>query len=466
MALELQKAKFQDYTIYEAASSLGGTWRDNTYPGCACDIPSHLYSLKQFPRPDWSRAYSPQAEILEYMKTVAAQAKLGPRIVYNTEIIETEYNEESGLWTLSAKDGRQFKARAVVFGTGGLNIPNIPKLTGLNDYRGEIFHSNVWNHKIDLSGKDVAIVGTGASAIQIIPQIAPKVKSLTVFQRTPPWVVPRFNRNYSRFEKWLFRVCPPLQQLYRQFIYWDRELRGYFFLSNPKLDWAERIAKQFLKISIADPELRAKVTPNYRLGCKRVLVSDDYYPALQRPEVRLVNSGISSLTRTGLKSESGEETEADTVIMATGFKVFDIMNRFRAFGRGGQLLSECWKDRVEAYFGITVSGFPNMFMLLGPNTALGHNSVVLMIEAQARYVRQCLERMRRRRLKSIEVKPQAQEQFNQWVRARLSKTIWLSGCQSWYLDENGHNSTIWPGYVYQYQWRTRRPKYHHYIEER
>ncbi|MDF1664534.1 MAG: NAD(P)/FAD-dependent oxidoreductase, partial [Planctomycetota bacterium] len=344
--------------------------------------------------------------------------------------------------------------------------PNIPNFPGLDQYKGEIFHSNVWDHNVNLENKDVAIVGTGASAIQIIPEIATKVKSLTIFQRTPPWIVPRFDRNYSKFEKWLFRVFPPLQRLYRQFIYWDRELRGYFFVSNPKLDWAERLAKHFLRASIEDAELREKVTPNYRLGCKRVLVSDNYYPALQQPGVTLVNSGISSLTSAGVKSEEGQETTVDAVIMATGFKVFDIMNRFRALGRKQQLLTERWSERVEAYYGIAVSGFPNMFMLLGPNTALGHNSVILMIEAQAKYIRQCLERMRRRRLKSLEVKSEAQLHFNDWVTKRLAKTIWLSGCQSWYLDENGHNSTIWPGYVYQYQWQTKRPKFHHYIEER
>ena len=464
MALELKKAKFSDFTIFEAASDLGGTWRDNTYPGCACDIPSHLYSLKQFPKAGWSRSYSRQPEILQYMKGIARKEDLGQHILYDTEITETTYQEETGFWTLKARDGREFSARALVFGTGGLNIPNIPAIPGIEEYGGEIFHSNVWDHSVDLTDKNVAIVGTGASAIQIIPEVVSKVQSLTIFQRTPPWIVPRLDRSHTALEIKLFKAFPLLQSFYRQLLYWSREARAYFFVTNPKLDWAERIAKRFLDSSIQDSELRAAVTPDYRLGCKRVLVSDDYYPALKQAHVKLINHGVSSFTAQGLKTKSGAEIAADTVIMATGFKVFDIMNRFQAMGRQ-QLLTEAWKERVQAYFGITVAGFPNMFILLGPNTALGHNSVILMIEAQAKYIRQCLQRMRSRRLKSLEIRGDVQNQFNDWIRKRLARTVWLTGCQSWYLDESGHNSTIWPGYVYQYQWRTRRPKFHHYIEE-
>jgi cation diffusion facilitator CzcD-associated flavoprotein CzcO len=465
MAMELKQAGIDSFKIYEAAAELGGTWRDNTYPGCACDIPSHLYSLRDVPLPGWSRSYSPQPEILEYLKQVAREQKLESHIVYNTEISEVIYNDADGLWTLKTANSEDVVVRAVVFGIGALNVPNIPDIAGVKDFEGRLFHSNIWPKDLDLKGKKVAIVGTGASAIQIIPQIAPDLEHLTVYQRTPPWIVPRFDRNHSKLEIFLFRYIPFLLTLYRLALYWSRESLAYFFVTNPQASFPEILARKFLRSSVADPELREKLTPNYKLGCKRVLVSDDYLPAMQRSNVTLVTQGIETLTKTGIRTTAGTDVDYDVIIMATGFRVFDKMYKFQAQGRGGLALSELWKDRVEAYFGITVSGFPNFFIILGPNTALGHNSVVLMIEAQVGYIKQCIARLRDKNLKSIEVQGSAQNEFNVWLRKRIASTIWLTGCASWYLDENGHNPTIWPGYVFQYQWRTRKPAFQDFNEE-
>jgi cation diffusion facilitator CzcD-associated flavoprotein CzcO len=465
MALELKKVGIHSFTIYEAADELGGTWRDNTYPGCACDIPSHLYSLREVPLPTWSRLYSPGQEILNYMKELSRENDLDKHIVYKTEINQAHYDEALGSWTLGDKAGQEYQARAVIFGIGGLNVPNVPPIPGLEDFKGPLFHTTAWDHDLDLTGKRVAVIGTGASGIQIIPEIAPEVSELVIYQRTPPWIVPRFDRVHSGFEKLLFRWVPWLLRLYRLLLYWIREVRAYVFVSNPHLGWPEKLAGKFLRDSVPDEELREKLTPNYKLGCKRVLISDDYYSTLNRSNVTLHTEGIERITETGIVGADQEARPFDVIVMATGFKVFEKMFRFGAVGRDQLKLTSAWRDTVEAYFGMTVTGFPNFFILLGPNTALGHNSVLLMIEAQAKYIRQCIVRMRDKGLKSIEVDSKAQGQFNDWVQKRIASTVWMTGCQSWYLDESGRNSTIWPGYVFQYQWRTRRPNFNHFKEE-
>lgn len=460
MAFELMAAGVGPFVILEAADELGGTWRDNTYPGCACDIPSHLYSLRRFPSADWSRAFSGQAEILEYMKRIGRQQGLYQHIRFNFEVTEARFDEASGAWTVVGQDGEQVIGQSLVLGIGGLNIPNVPEIPGLERFAGPRFHTTTWDHSVDLAGKRVGVIGTGASAVQVVPAVAEEVAKLGLYQRTPPWILPRRDKAFSALRKRLYARVPGLRWIHRLGLYWARELGATFFLRNPKRGYIpELLARGQIRRQIKDPELRDKVTPRYRLGCKRALVSDDYYPALTRENVDLLTCGIEEVTEGGILGKDGVERPYDVLVMATGFKVLAALTRFKAYGRDGRELNEAWRDFAEAYYGITVTGFPNLFMLLGPNTALGHNSVVLMIEAQARYARLCIERLAQDKRRSIEVLPEVQRSFNARIQDRMAGTVWASGCQSWYINPSGRNDTIWPGYVWQYQWRTRHPDF-------
>lgn len=461
MAIALKKAGYRSFRIFEKAGELGGTWRDNHYPGCACDVPSHLYSFSFAQNPSWSRSYSPQAEIWRYMKDCAAKFDILPHIRVNAPVAAAVFDEAAHLWRITLKSGETVTARALVSGVGALHLPAYPNIKGLEEFRGEAFHSSEWKDGLDLSGRKVGVIGTGASAIQIVPAIAPKVAQLTLFQRTPAWVLPRGDHDYSATSKALFRRVPGLQRMFRNALYWMMEMRVLGFLGHRKLmRQAEKMARDYIEQSVADPMLRLALTPGYQIGCKRILISDDYYQAFNRDNVALVTSSIARATADGLVTADGRHHQLDTLIYATGFRANEPLAEIDIRGRGGHSLTHEWRYGAEAYFGIAVAGFPNFFMLLGPNTGLGHNSIIFMIEAQTRYIVHCLSWLLRQGADDVEVRRKVQREFNAKLKAQLARTVWQSGCRSWYLNENGTNSTIWPGFTFSYWWKTRQPDPH------
>jgi len=458
MAIKLREAGMDSFLLIEKSDDIGGTWYDNRYPGCACDIPSHLYSFSFDPWPDWSRMYPGQQEIHLYLKRCVQRYELASHVRLNTRFEEAIWSESEGLWQVSAGEGMRIEARVLVSGIGALHVPQYPRVKGLDRFSGPTFHSSNWNHDVDLEGKNVAVVGTGASAIQFVPQIAPRAGKLYLFQRTPPWIVPRMD--FAIAEKWKqrFRRFPLMMRAFRQLIFWRQEFRVLGFLGNRFVRRkATEIATHHLEKQIADPKMRAALKPNYELGCKRVLVSDDYYPTLTRPNVELVTSGIAEVQKHSIVTDDGLERPADVLVFGTGFRATEPLIGIRIVGRGGLEIHNAWRERMSAYLGVTVSGFPNLFLLLGPNTGLGHNSVLLMIEAQVRYVMSCLALMKRSQKRVLEVRLETQTQFVTAIHRRLAGTVWQSGgCRSWYQDQRtGENTALWPGSVVAYTRRTR-----------
>jgi cation diffusion facilitator CzcD-associated flavoprotein CzcO len=456
-AVRLKELGIEDFVLLERADDLGGTWRDNTYPGCQCDVPSHLYSLSFAPNPGWSRTFSHQPEIWDYLRRCAETFGITAHMRFGHDVTAAAWDDDAGLWRLTTPHG-SLEAEIVVSGVGALSEPAVPRLPGLESFTGAAFHSARWDHEHDLTGERVAIVGTGASAIQFAPLIQPRVASLTVFQRTPPWVMPHPDRPLSRLERRVYRAFPRVQRLMREAIYWAREGTVLAFM-HPRLMRAggERIARRHLARQVPDPELRRRLTPGYRMGCKRVLLSDDWFPTLQRPDVELVPAGIREVRERSVVATDGSEHEVDTIVFATGFHVTDMPFARRVRGRGGRTLAQAWEGGMQAHNGTTIAGFPNLFMLLGPNTGLGHNSVVFMIEAQIAYVAEALQAMRARGATVLEVRPEAQAASNAALQERLRGSVWNSGgCASWYLDAHGRNSTIWPGSTWPFKRRTSR----------
>jgi cation diffusion facilitator CzcD-associated flavoprotein CzcO len=458
MAIKLREAGMNSFLLLEKSEDIGGTWYDNRYPGCACDIPSHLYSFSFEPSPDWSRMYPGQQEIHDYLKRCVQRHDLASHIRLDTRFQEAVWNEAESVWQAISGKGMRIRARVLVSGIGGLHVPQYPKLTGMERFAGPQFHSSTWNHRVDLNGKNVAVVGTGASAIQFVPQIAPRAGKLSIFQRTPPWIVPRLD--FPIRDKWRerFRRFPFIMRAFRQFIFWRQEFRVLGFLGNRFVRGkATEIATHHLEKQISDPRLRAALKPNYELGCKRVLVSDDYYPSLIRPNVELITEEIAEVREHSIVTADGVERPVEVLIFGTGFRATEPLIGIRLVGRGGVEIHDAWRERMSAYLGVTVSGFPNLFLLLGPNTGLGHNSVVLMIEAQVRYVMSCLALMKRGQRQVLEVRPETQQQFVADIHRRLAGTVWQSGgCRSWYQDQRtGENTTLWPGSVVSYAQRTR-----------
>jgi cation diffusion facilitator CzcD-associated flavoprotein CzcO len=446
MAIKLLEAGFDDVLIIEKAADVGGTWRDNTYPGCACDVPSHLYSLSFAPKADWSRMYPRQPELLAYTRGVVEAHGLRRKIRFNTALQEAVWDETAMVWRVTTSSGL-ISARVVVSGAGGLHIPALPKLPGLERFEGNAFHSAQWDHGYDLAGKRVAVVGTGASAIQFVPQIAPNVARLDLYQRTPAWVIPKPDRAFSAAEKKLFKLAP-YRLAFRNYLFWLHELRVLAFLGNQRaLQLGTRLALGHLRKSISDPALRTKLTPDYKIGCKRIMLSNDYYPALARPNVEVITDGIAEVRAHSIVDAQGVERAVDAIIFGTGFQVTTAYKHTKITGAGGVELASLWDETgMEAYRGIAVSGFPNYFMLLGPHTGLGHNSLVIMIEAQVRYIVDALKKLRRRGGRAIDVDPAVQRRFIADLQARLAGTVWQDGgCESWYKDAHGRVSTIWPG---------------------
>ncbi len=457
VAIALKRAGIDSFVVLEKGDDVGGTWRENQYPGCACDVPSHLYSFSFAPNPDWSRMYSPQPEIWDYLRRVTDRFQIRPQICFNTAMTSARYDEASGTWLIETNNGPSIRARSLVSAMGPLSRPSLPDIAGLSSFAGNLFHSQQWDHSVDLTGKRVAIIGAGASAIQIVPQIAAKVKQLYVFQRTAPWIIPRIDRAITRFEHALFRWLPVTQRLYRYLIYWKLEIRVLGFTFKPDLLKAsENLALKHMRKQIVDPKLRERLTPDYRLGCKRVLLADDFYPALTRPNVELVTDGIRGITAKGVATTDGVEREVDVLIVATGFHVTDHYFSGAVIGKGGVDIVDAWREKAEAYYGITTTGFPNFFMIMGPNSGLGHNSIIFMIEAQVNYVLGAIQHLRREKLNSLILRPEVLLRFNDGLQRFLKKSVWGTGCRSWYLDRNGRNTTLWPGFTWKFRTLTRR----------
>ena len=451
-AIELQRAGVTDFLIFERAGDVGGTWRDNSYPGCACDVQSHLYSFSFAPNPDWTRSFSPQPEIWAYLQRCARDFGLLPHIRFHHEVHTAQWDDAAQRWRIETSRGT-YTAAVVVMAAGALSEPAVPRLPGLDKFKGRVFHSARWAHDYDLRGRRVAVVGTGASAVQFVPEIQPVVARLHLFQRTPPWIVPRRDRALTAVERRLFRRLPAAQRAARAGIYLFREL---FLLAFRHL-WlnrrVERIAQRHLRRSVPDPDLRARLTPDYRIGCKRVLISNDYLPALTRPNVEVVTEEITEIRAHSIVDRAGAERHVDAIIFGTGFRVTDPPLAKHIRGRAGHTLAEVWAGSPQAHMGTTVAGLPNLFILMGPNTGLGHNSVVYMIEAQIKHVLAALAHMRQHGATAIEPRPEAQAAYVNDVQQRMAGTVWtIGGCASWYLDSQGRNSTLWPDF----SWRFRR----------
>ncbi len=457
MGIQLRKAGMDSFLIIEKADDIGGTWWFNTYPGCACDIPSHLYSFSFDRNPDWSRMYAGQPEILDYLRSSAKRHGIMARVRLRTRLRDAVWDGAAAVWHATMEDGFEIDARVLVSGMGALHVPRYPQIEGMESFTGPAFHTAEWGESVPLKGKRVAVIGTGASAVQVVPSIAPKAARLYVFQRTPGWMLPRPDHPISERWKRRFRLAPGASWLFRQFLFWRLEMQVFGFLGNRWMRrQGEKMARRHLERQIPNAALRKALTPSYEFGCKRVLISSDFYPALLRSNVELVTDPIAGIGENSIITRDGVVRAMDVIIYATGFRATDVLPGVRIIGRRGVDIHEAWRDRIAAYLGICVSGFPNFFVLLGPNTGLGHNSVVLMIEAQGRYVIRCLKLMRRHRQRVMEVRPASQESLIQQIRRRLPGTVWESGgCRSWYQDaKSGESPVIWPGSVIAYRRRT------------
>ena len=447
-----------DYVILERADDLGGTWRDNRYPGCQCDVPSHLYSFSFALNPEWSRTYPLQREIWSYLQQVADRYGIRRKIRYRHEVLAASWDGEARLWRIETTGGR-LTANALVAGVGGLSEPRLPDIRGLESFAGPVVHSAQWDEGRDLSGRRVAVIGTGASAVQIVPRIQPQVDQLVVFQRTPAWVVPHRDRPITSRERALYRHLPLAQRLVRYGVYWLRELLVIGLAKNTKyVEPIRRVATQHLEQQVPDAELRAKLTPSFSPGCKRLLPSNQFYPALTQPNVELVTDRITEVTPRGVRTLDGREREVDVIVTATGFRVTNHPFFDRVRDADGQSLAEHWsRSGMQAYRGTTIAGFPNLFVMTGPNTGLGHTSVVVMIESQVPYVVGALRLLRRKHLAAVDVLPDVQARYNAEVQRKLASTIWnTGGCASWYLDAEGRNTTLWPDFTWKYRLLMRR----------
>ncbi len=446
-ALKLLEAGRKSFVLFERAHEIGGTWRDNTYPGCACDIPSVLYSISAEPNPNRSRRYSPQPEILAYLKSVVAKHQLEQYLRFDSEIIDLEYEEQNGFWKLRDRHGRSTTVRAVILALGPFQKPSLPNLSGMETFQGKIVHSAKWDNNLNIKEQRVAVIGTGASGIQIVPAIAPEVAHLTVFQRTPSWISDRYDTEVSALAQQIFRKLPLLQHFLRKAWYRFLEYRGgLFFGKTGRYRFFEKLCLKKLEREVSDPEVRRKLTPNYAMGCKRIVVSDDYLPAFNRPNVSLESSGIDRITPRGILTKEGVEIPFDLLIFATGFEVIDY-NSMKIKGKSGRELYKEWKQSgISAYKGTVVSGYPNFFTLLGPNSGFGHNSVLLAMEAQMEYVLQYLRQLDQLgRQAALDLNPEIQRRYNETMQQKFKGTVWASGCRSWYLDEHGRNPVIYPG---------------------
>jgi cation diffusion facilitator CzcD-associated flavoprotein CzcO len=444
MGIALRRRGIGDFLILEKAEAVGGTWRENTYPGVACDVPSHVYSFSFELNPDWSHAFSGGAEIRAYCERCVEKYALGPHLRFGTEVDALHFDGDR--WRVHTTSGEAFTADVVVSGLGGLHVPQHPSIEGLADFRGTRFHTAQWNHAHDLKGRRVAIIGSGASAAQVLPAIAPDVAEVTLFQRHAAWVFPRMAHDISPERRALFRKRPWLMRAYRWALWVLMDVFGTLSLRRGSRlnEGLRRTALEHLERSVRDPQLRRKLTPTYDPGCKRRVISDDYLASFERDNVHLVTDPIVRVEAAGIRDAQGTLHEVDTLIEATGFRPFDIAEYVQVTGRDGRTLAEQWKTHVQAYRTLMVPGFPNFFMLLGPNSATGHTSALIMIEEQARYVTRCLRLMERKGYRHVEPSAEATDRFNRRLQGAMQRMVFSGGCGSWYTDDTDFNFTLWP----------------------
>jgi cation diffusion facilitator CzcD-associated flavoprotein CzcO len=460
LAIRLLDEGVTDLVLLEKEDDLGGTWYVNNYPGCQCDVPSLLYSLADEPNPAWTRTFAPQPEIEAYLRDVADRHDIKRLVRFGTELTGADWDPAARRWVLTTHAGADgtatMTADLVVLATGPLSAPSLPAIDGLDRFEGTVFHSARWDHDHDLSGERVAVIGTGASAIQFVPAIQPTVGHLTVFQRTPPWVIPRPDRPFTPRERWVFGHSRLATRLARARIYWSRELMVLMFARYPQLSrLAARPAIRHLEAQVPDPDLRRALTPHYTLGCKRVLLSDEYYPALSAPNVEVVTEPIARVLPHAIETSDGVEHTVDTIVLGTGFEATEPPVARVVRAADGRSMREHWAGSATAYLGTTVAGFPNLFLITGPNTGLGHTSMVFMMESQFNYIVDALKTMAARNLAAIDVTSEAVDSFTAEIQAKLTHTVWASGCSSWYLDASGRNTSLWPDFTWQYRQRTR-----------
>jgi cation diffusion facilitator CzcD-associated flavoprotein CzcO len=459
MAIRLRQMGIDDFVVLDRGNDLGGTWRDNSYPGAACDVPSNLYSFSFALNPDWSRSFPSQSEIWDYMRRCVDRFDVGKHLHFNHPVDEARWDEGAQRWTVRAA-GDEYQTPVLIWATGSLSEPSIPDFPGLQDFRGKVFHSAKWEHGFDLTGKRVCVVGTGASAIQFVPQIQPVVDHLYLHQRTPPWVFPRKDRAVSKLRRLLYRRVPATQRLGRLRIYMTFEFLLSVFIGGgeKRQSVVKKRALDHLRKQVADEALRDQLTPHYEVGCKRLLLADDYYPALVQPNVEVVDSPVASFTAHEVVGQDGIARPVDVVIMGTGFEAAEPPYATHIVGRDGVRLSESWKaSGVEAYAGSTVAGFPNLFLMIGPNATLAHNSMIYMIESHINYIASAVAFLRRPGVSVVEVKPTVQHRYNEALQARLEHSVWVEGgCGSWYLDHRGRNTTLWPDHTWKFRRLTKR----------
>jgi cation diffusion facilitator CzcD-associated flavoprotein CzcO len=457
-AIQLKKAGIESFTLFERAHEVGGTWRDNTYPGAACDVPSHVYSFSFEPNPRWSRRFAESWEIQDYLVSLTEKWNLRPHIRFGTEIVDARFDEAEGTWILTTDSDETVTARFVVSGLGGLVDPSFPDIKGIQSFTGELFHTARWNHDYDLTGKNVGVVGTGASAVQVVPSIAPRVAKLCVFQRTPAWVMPKRDLEYGEDTKRFYTRHPLALAASRFAKYWLSELMGpMVFLDAPRLSAiGEKGSLAHLRAQVKDPELRKKLTPDFQFGCKRILISDDYWSTFERDNVELVTDPIEKIEPDGIRTVDGRLRELDALIVATGFQLNIASAPFPITGLDGRRLDDVWKDGAVAYKGMAVSGFPNWFILMGPNTGPGHTSVLVYTEAQIAHALGAIRAITEGDLKYVNVRQDVQDDYNARIQARMPKMVWSSGCNSWYLSGDGSNHSLYPGFAAEYVARARR----------
>ena len=452
MAVSLKREGKQDFVVLERAQEVGGTWRDNTYPGAACDIQSHLYSYSFKPNPRWSRVYAPQPEILDYLRRTAQEEQILPHVKFGATVESASWDESRQLWVVQTSVG-VFEAPVLISAAGHLSDPSYPDIPGISTFKGEVFHSAKWDHSYDWAGKRIGVIGTGASAIQLVPQLATTAKQLTVFQRSAPYVIPRRDHVYSDAEQGMFERFPETMQELRDELFWGNESRFPLRRLVPAfIEMIRSMAVNNLHAEVQDEALRKKLTPHYSIGCKRILISNDYYPSLTRPNVALETSGIAGIDESGVILQSGERVELDLLVVATGFEATELPIAELIHGAGGMRLSEKWKDGGSAFACTTVSGFPNFFFMLGPNTGLGAGSMIFMIETQINYIREAANFVIDQRV-VVEPEAEAESDYADSIQQRSKGTVWVSGgCSSWYLHPtSGKLTALWPDFMTQFR---------------
>ncbi|GAA3917342.1 NAD(P)/FAD-dependent oxidoreductase [Litoribacillus peritrichatus] len=465
MAIQLKEQGKNNFFILEKSHDVGGTWRDNSYPGCACDVQSHMYSFSFSPNNHWSKRYAPWHEIQQYLLETTAKYDIRKHCQFHQEVVSAVFNENIGEWVIKTHTGIIYHCKHFILASGPLHVPEIPNIKGLKNFQGKVFHSAQWDHDYDLTGKNVASIGTGGSAIQYCPEIAPKVNQLDVFQRTPAWVLPRDDRKYWRVEKTAFKHIPGWRKLHRYRLYWTNEARVWPIFNPSLAKSLSMLAKGLIRFQVKDKVTASRLTPNYTIGCKRILISNKYYPMFNRKNVELVTEGIKEIKENSIITADGKERAVDCIILGTGFVVDPriYMRDFELKGLEGRDLRTDWKDCAEAYYGTSVAGYPNLWMLIGPNSGLGHNSIIFMIEAQVKYILNCMKAIEHRQSDYMTVKEDAQLQFNTHLQKLMKQTVWSTGCKSWYQQEDGRNIAVWPKSTWKFWLETLNIKVSDYV---